>query len=157
MQRREFIIVFGAAAVSSMSSTLPLHAQQPRSLPLVGFLSSAPIVGSVNLVRAFRQGLADSGLVETRDFFIEYRWAVNNQIDQLPAFAADFVRRQAAVIAANDAASATAAQAASTTTPVVLVTSQGSNEDSYRAAGLAVGRILKGEKLTDPPVAQPAK
>jgi hypothetical protein len=38
------------------------------------------------LLRAFRQGLKDTGHVESENLTIEYRWA-ENQMERLPALA----------------------------------------------------------------------
>jgi len=115
MRRREFITLFGGAAVAW---PLAARAQQP----VVGFLSGRSLAYDSQLVAAFRQGLKEVGFVEGQNIAIEFRWA-EGQFDQLTALAADLVGRQVSVIFAGGLdVRIRDVKAAIPTTPVVFAT-----------------------------------
>jgi hypothetical protein len=80
-------------------------------MPVIGFLNGVSPDGYTERLRAFRQGLKETGYVEGENATIEYRWA-ENQLDRLPELAAEMARRRVAVIAASGPASAFAAKEA---------------------------------------------
>ena len=114
MQRREFIAgLAGAAAWPAV-----VRAQQPVT-PVIGYLSARSSESDVAMLAALRRGLAEIGYTDGRNVAIEYRSA-DGHYEQLPALAADLVRRRVTVIVALSAPSALAARAATTTIPIVF-------------------------------------
>jgi putative ABC transport system substrate-binding protein len=121
MRRREFITLLGgaAAAASSVSWPLAVHAQQP-AFPTIGFMSSRSRDDSDYLVAAFRRGLGEGGFIEDRNVAIEFRWAAG-QYDRLPALAAELVNlRVAVLVAVGGDPSPIAAKQATSTIPIVF-------------------------------------
>jgi putative ABC transport system substrate-binding protein len=118
MNRREFTTLLGGAMVAAC----PLAARAQRAaVPVVAVLNGGLPESSARVLPYFRDGLRESGYVESRDVAIVARSAEGRD-ELLPMLAAELVALNVAVIAALGAIAAQAALQATRTIPIVFLT-----------------------------------
>jgi putative tryptophan/tyrosine transport system substrate-binding protein len=113
--RRRELLLLGAAAA------LPLAARTQQPMPVIGLLSVGLPGAAAQWLPAFRQGLSETGFIESQNVAIEYRFA-EGQHDRLPALAADLVGRKVDSIATGNVSSTLAAKSATSTIPIIFLT-----------------------------------
>jgi putative ABC transport system substrate-binding protein len=143
MRRREFIAGLGGAAAWPVVA----RAQQPV-VPVIGWLDAVP--GSMDTVLPlFTRGLAETGYIVGRNVTIEPR---EGNVDRMPAFAADLVRRHVTVIIAAGLRTVRAAKAATQTIPIVFAMTSDPVEDGVvaslnRPSGNLTGVVTVGNEI----------
>lgn len=112
MRRRDFIAIAGALAWPG-----PAFAQ---TMPVVGYLGPENLDRFESRLKAFREGLAETGYAEGRNVTIDYQWA-DGHYSRLPGLAKELASRSPNVIVAPGGAEvALAAKSATSTIPVVF-------------------------------------
>ncbi|WP_424631662.1 ABC transporter substrate-binding protein [Bradyrhizobium sp. SYSU BS000235] len=112
MRRRDFIAIAGALAWMG-----PTFAQ---AMPVLGYLGPENPDRFSSRLKAFREGLAETGYIEGRNVTIDYQWA-DGHYNRLPALAKELASRSVNVIVgAGGAEVALAAKSATSTIPVVF-------------------------------------
>jgi putative tryptophan/tyrosine transport system substrate-binding protein len=109
MQRREFIIVVGAAVA------WPLIAR--AHIAYLGVLG--PSLLDPRQIEGFKEGLRDNGLIEGRNITVDYLWAEGSQ-DRLRQLAEDLATRNLDIIVTAGPQAVLALMATKTATPVVF-------------------------------------
>jgi putative ABC transport system substrate-binding protein len=97
------------------------EAQQPKKVPLIGYLSSFDLAGESARAEAIRLALRERGYIEGQNIAIEYRYAEGKR-DRFPELAAELVRLKVDIIvAAGGLTLIQAAKNATKTIPIVMV------------------------------------
>jgi putative ABC transport system substrate-binding protein len=114
IQRRDFLALLGGAATWAF----PSLAQTP-AMPVIGYLCPESPGLFASRLKAFHEGLGESGYVEGRNVAIDYQWA-EGQYNRLPALAANLVARNVDVIVAPGGAPVALAAKASTASKTIV-------------------------------------
>jgi hypothetical protein len=94
IRRREFITLLGGATAGW---PMGVRAQQPKTAA-IGYLRARSRQTEMPVLVAYHAGLREAGYVEGENVAFDYRFA-DGRYDELPAMAADLVRRKVDVIA----------------------------------------------------------
>src|SRR3954447_26401858 len=112
MKRREFIALLGGAVVSSY----PVHAQQVRTIGLLGSGSEA---AQREWTAAFVQRIAQVGWTEGANLKIVYRWADGNN-ERFAEIAAEFVKLNVDLLLTHNTLPTLAAKQVTSVIPIVF-------------------------------------
>jgi hypothetical protein len=84
--------ILGLALVPLLFAlSVSAHAQEPKKVSRIGFLTAPSPSAQAARTEAFRQGLREFGYVEGKNIVIEWRYA-EGKLDRLPALASELVR-----------------------------------------------------------------
>ena len=95
------------------------EAQQPATMPRIGFLIASSAVSQASRLEAFKRGMRELGYVEGRNVIIEIR-SGDGKSENLPVAAAQLVNLKVEVIVSGGPTSTRAAKQATSTIPIVM-------------------------------------
>jgi len=117
MKRTILILLFGFVLIIDFVSAA---AQQPKKVPLIGYLSPLDAASESTRFEGIRLGLRERGYIEGQSIAIEYRYAEGKR-DRLPELAAELVRLKVDIIVvAGGDGPIRAAKNATKTIPIVM-------------------------------------
>ena len=96
------------------------EAQQPKKIPLIGYLSAADAATESTRSEGIRLALRERGYIEGQNIAIEYRYA-EGKFDRLPELATELVRLKVDIIQVSGNRPILAAKNATKTIPIVMV------------------------------------
>jgi putative tryptophan/tyrosine transport system substrate-binding protein len=115
-------------------------AQQPKKVPLIGYLG---IIENPEVDSAFRKGLAEHGYVEGQNIRVEYRYA-GGKDKRLAELAAELVSLKVDVIVATGSQVTHAVKRATKTTPIVFAVAADRLADGFVASLARPGGNITG-------------
>ena len=142
-----------------LALSLPAEAQQPKKVPLIGYLSTIDAARDAPRAEAIRLALRERGHIEGQNIATEYRYA-EGKVDRFSELAAELVRLKVDIIVVSGGARLIlAAKNATKTIPIVMMSGGGSDpveegfvESLARPGGNVTGlttltRELGGKRL----------
>jgi ABC-type uncharacterized transport system substrate-binding protein len=116
MRRRDFL------GITGISTLLLRGAHAQKSPARIGLLASGAATSpyTQNLIRAIKQGLFESGLVEGRDYSLHSRYA-EGKYERFPALAQELAQTGVTIMLAHTVASVRAAQSLNPSISVVML------------------------------------
>ena len=112
-------------AVTLLAVAVIAEAQQPKKVPLIGYLSMRDPAGESSRYETIRLALRERGYIEGQNIATEYRYA-EGKLDRAPELAAELARLKVDIIVAAGDPGVRAAKNVTTTIPIVM-TGQGSD------------------------------
>ncbi len=95
------------------------QAQQPKTIPRIGYVGTGSPALSGHHAQTFAQGLRELGYAEGQNIAIEYRWA-EGKLESLPGFVADLIRLKVDVIVSSATPAIRIAKEQTNTVPIVM-------------------------------------
>ena len=139
ISRRRFVATTAGGLVVA---PLTASAQSAAKVYRLGWLGTSPR-SSVAPTETFFQGLRELGYVEGQNLVVEHRYVREEQLDRLPALAAELVQSKVDIIVATGSLTPFAAKSATTTIPVVAT-----NVSDPVGSGLVVSLARPGGNIT---------
>ena len=128
------------------------EAQQPKKIPLVGFLVPGSPSSYSARIEAFRQGLRELGYVEGQNIIIEYRYT-EGKSDRLPVLASELVQLKVDVIVTGTTPAIQAVKNTTSTIPIVFTVVVDPVGSGFVASLPKPGRNVTGFTNLDPRMA----
>ena len=117
MKRTIIVLTLCAMFLALCSSA---EAQQPKKVPLVGYVSSNTPSSPGPLLGSFRQGLRDLGYIEGKNILVEYRYTEGNS-GRSQSLIAELLQLKVDLLVIPTLGAMFAAKQATTTIPIVIV------------------------------------
>jgi len=104
-----------------LAATPPAQSQQPKKVPLIGYLSNSDPTTEAARAEAIRLALRERGYIEGQNITTDYRYA-QGKVDRYPELVADLVRLKVDIIVVpGGVIPIRAAKNATKTIPIVMV------------------------------------
>jgi putative tryptophan/tyrosine transport system substrate-binding protein len=141
MSRRVLVFICLLPTVLLLTISL-LEAQQPGTVPRIGFLSATSPSTISARVEAFRQGLRELGYVEKKNIVVEYRYA-EGKLERLGELASELVRLKVDVIVTAGPTVTRPVKKTTVTIPIVMAF-----DDDPVGSGFAASLARPGGNIT---------